>query len=135
MRSLPLILALSLVVVGCDGDDSPTQPSPISTTVTLAPGVQTNALGLTIVFEQFSDTRCPADALCVQPGDAVVTLNLSTGAVGSRFDVSVNDATRRRVVYQGYEVEISTLLPYPLASRPTDPTAYRATLLVTKTTN
>lgn len=133
MRSLPLILVVSLLAVGCDGDDSsPTQPSPESTTITLAPGGQANALGLTVSFVEVLDSRCPADALCVSPGDAKVTVNLSTGGVGSRYDLYVNDAARRRVLYQGYEVEISTLLPYPLASRPTDPTAYRATLLVTR---
>ncbi len=135
MRSLLLIVVLSLVIAGCNGDDtSPTQPSPTSTSVTLAPGGQTNALGLTLLFEQVvSDTRCPADALCIQLGDAIVSVNLSAGGVGSRYELYAVDATRRRVVYQGYEVELSTLQPYPLASRPTDPTAYRATILVTRT--
>jgi hypothetical protein len=121
-------------MAGCEGDDSsPTQPSPTTTTVTLAPGAQANALGLTVLVEQVVDSRCPADAICVSPGDAIVSVNLSLGGVGSRYDVYANDAARRRVTYQGYEVELSTLQPYPLASRPTDPTAYRATLQVTRT--
>jgi hypothetical protein len=133
MRLLPLILALSLVAAGCEDDDSPTGPSPSTTTVTLAPGGQTNALGLTIVFTQVvSDSRCPADALCGALGDAVVAVTLSLGGVGSPYELYAVDATKRRVTFQGYQVELSTLQPYPLASRPTDPTAYRATLLVTK---
>jgi hypothetical protein len=133
MRSLPLILVVALLAFGCEDNDSPTQPSPTSMSVTLAPGTQTNALGLTVLFEQVvSDSRCPADALCISPGDAQVAVTLSLGGVGSRYDLFANDATRRRVTYQGYEVELSTLQPYPLASRPTDPTAYRLTLLVTR---
>lgn len=133
MRSLSLILALSLVAAGCGNDDSPTAPTPSTTTITLAPGGQANALGLIVVFERVvSDSRCPADALCVLLGDAVVALNLSLGGVGSPYELYAVDATKRRVTYQGYQVELSTLQPYPLASRPTDPTAYRATLVVTK---
>lgn len=134
MRSLSLILVLSLVVAGCENDDaSPTGPTPSTTTITLAPGGQANALGLTVVFERVvSDSRCPADALCVLLGDAVVAINLSLGGVGSPYQLNAVDATKRRVTYQDYQVELSTLQPYPLASRPTDPTAYRATLVVTK---
>ncbi len=136
MRALPLIVALALVAAGCGDDTSPTQPSPTTTSITLAPGGTANALGLTVLFEQVvSDSRCPADALCVQLGDAVIGVNLSLGGVGSRYQLAAVDATRRRVTYQGYEVELSTLQPYPLASRPTDPTTYRATLQVTQTSN
>lgn len=133
MRLVPLLLVLSLTFAGCGNDDPPTGPSPTPVSVTLAPAEQANALGLTILFERVSaDTRCPADAMCVIQGDAVVAINLSLGGVGNKYDLYVNDATRRRVTFQDYQVELSSLQPYPLASRPTDPATYRATLVVTK---
>lgn len=133
MRFVPLILVLSLACAGCEDDDPPTGPSPTPVTVTLAPAEQTNVQGLTILFERVAaDTRCPADAMCVIQGDAAVSVNLSLGGVGNKYDLYVNDVSRRRATFQNYQVELSSLQPYPLASRSTDPATYRATLVVTR---
>lgn len=132
MRVLPLILALSLTAIGC-GDDSPTGPSPFPATVTLQPGQQSNVGGLIILFDQVvTDSRCPADAMCIDAGDATISINLSLGGVGSRYELSVVDPTRRSVIFEDHQVELATLAPYPQSTQPISPSAYRATLTVTK---
>ena len=132
MRSLPLILAVSLLAAGC-GDDSPTSPSPFPASLTLAPGEQGNAGGLTVVFNGVTDdSRCPIDALCIQAGDANANITLTTGGVGSQYALTVNKADTRRVTFRDFQVELATLQPSRRAAVSIEPSAYRATFTITK---
>lgn len=132
MRSLPLILVVSLLAAGC-GDDSPTAPSPFPASATLAPGEQANTGGLTVVFNGVTDdSRCPIDALCVQAGDANVHITLTTGGVGSQYTLTVNKADTKRVLYRDFQVELATLQPSPRSAVTIQPSAYRATFTITQ---
>ena len=74
MCAAGLLLALG-VVGGCD-ESPPTGPS-LNEEFTLAPGEITPiaGAGVRIRFDQVEgDSRCPADAVCVQGGDALVHL-------------------------------------------------------------
>lgn len=133
MRMLLVILALSSAALGCGKDDSPTAPSPFPATITFQPGEQNNVGGLTILFDGVvSDSRCPSDVMCVVAGDAKISINLSLGGVGSRYQLAVTDPALRRVTFEGYEVQLVTLTPSPVSTRTIPPADYRATLTITK---
>lgn len=131
VRSLPMtVLLLAAVSAGCF---SPTEPSdPL--TVELAPGGSATYRTLTVRFVGVTaDSRCPADALCIQQGDAFFTVEAQLrGSNATPYELQINDSQRRRVVHAGYSIEADTLMPYPLASIPTAPQNYRLTLTVAK---
>jgi len=89
--------------------------------------------GLTVAFDRVkSDSRCPADAICISAGDAVVALALSReGSARAERDVH-SDTGGSRTSYLDYTITLQSLTPYPLASKPTRPEDYAVRLVVTK---
>jgi hypothetical protein len=131
VRSLLMtVLTLAAVSTACT---TPTEPSdPLS--VELAPGQSTNYGGLVVQFVGVTtDSRCPADALCIQQGDAFIAVEArARGSAATRYELQINDAPKRRVVHAGYAIEAQELMPYPLASDPFTPDKYRLTLKLEK---
>lgn len=126
-----IALAVLAPLAGCDS--SPTAPTgPV--VLTLAPGQSDAALGLTLKFVGVTaDTRCPADVLCIQAGDA--TVRIETVWFGARqvAELQLRDTSRRSTARGGYVVELEELNPYPLQSRgPIAPGDYRARFRVTR---
>jgi hypothetical protein len=130
-RSLLMTLAiLSAASAGCLLPAGPSAPL----TVELAPGGSAAYKTLTVRFVGVTaDSRCPADALCIQQGDAFFTVEArARGSAATQYELQVNDPQHRRVVHAGYAIEADTLFPYPFASVPTVPEDYRLTLTVEK---
>jgi hypothetical protein len=127
-------LTCLLLVTACD---SPTGPSVgIDERFTLAAGetarVASTDVTLTFLDVQ-GDSRCPADAICIQGGDAVVRVRAASGSRTETLELHTGDSSRGFAQYQSYRVTLSELQPYPFSSRP--PIAagdYRATLVVTR---
>jgi hypothetical protein len=121
-------------VTGCD-DRSPSVPSaPIDVPFMTAPG-ETTAIKDTSIRIRFvgvsSDSRCPADALCIQAGDALVRIEvLSAGRGAKGYDLHTSDM--RPVVDDGLTIRLVQLEPYPLAGRTIARNEYRATLRVSR---
>jgi hypothetical protein len=120
-----------LVTTACLGN-GPTAPTPFDRQVVLAPG-QTAALA-----EDFSirfvgvigDSRCPADALCVLGGDAIVRINVMTADDSAERDLHTGN--NQPVHYGRVRIELVQLDPYPFSARPIEPGEYRATLRVAR---
>jgi hypothetical protein len=142
-RPIPvLVLVGCLASTGCGGSStagsptSPTNPSPgISITMTMTPGQRTSVDGtnLTLQFTGVSsDSRCPADALCITAGEALAVIEATMSARGGvRLELSTLE-TRRAVAVGDYRVELRGLDPYPFGSLPRiQPSDYRATIEVT----
>jgi hypothetical protein len=118
-----------LFTTACLGN-SPT--APVDRQVVLAPGQTTEvAAGLSLRFIGVTgDSRCPADAFCVQGGDAIVRISiLSNGATAER---DLHTGNMQPVSYEAVRVELIQLEPYPFSSRTIRPDEYRATLRVTR---
>jgi hypothetical protein len=131
MRLATLLFCL-LAAAACD--ESPTGPTvSLDARFTLAPGetASISGHGVRLRFEGVTgDSRCPADALCIQGGDAVVKLQ-ATGDGGSlSLDLHTGDASRASVTYGNVKVTLVELQPYPFSSRTIAPGDYRATLVV-----
>ena len=76
------------------------------------------------------DSRCPADAICIQGGDAVVTLT-ATSIKGTRVH-ELHTGTMAPVQHDEVTISLVRLEPYPFSSGPIAPDDYRATLRVTQ---
>ena len=103
---------------------------------TLSPGesarVAATDVRLTFLDVQ-GDSRCPADAICIQGGDAVVRVRANSGSRTETLELHAGDSSRASAQYQDFKVALTELQPYPFSSRP--PIAagdYRATLVVSR---
>jgi hypothetical protein len=76
------------------------------------------------------DSRCPADAVCIQGGDAVVHITAIDN--DARADLELHTGDMQPVKYGSYTITLVQLQPYPFSSRTIQPDEYRATLKVTR---
>ena len=134
MRTPTSIAAIVLLLAGACSRTSPVAPSEPGTFV-MAPGQAVSYGALSVTFVGVSaDSRCPGDALCVQfvVGDATVVLATTIRGSSNRYDLQINDATKRRVANAGFLIELSELSPYPFLSHPIAPGDYRATIVISR---
>jgi hypothetical protein len=133
-KLLILILCCLSFATACD-EKSPTGPSvPLNQQFALAPGeaaaIQDTALR--IQFLRVSgDSRCPADAICIQGGDALVHIRAADGG-SSEYELHTGDESRAAITHVGFRVELVNLQPYPFSSRTIRPDEYRAMLRVSR---
>jgi hypothetical protein len=131
MRLVAVLLCV-LAATGCE--ESVTGPTvSVDTRFTLSPGetASIEGRGVRLRFEGVDgDSRCPADALCIQGGDAVVKLQASGDAGSLSLELHTGDASRASVTYGNVKVSLVELQPYPFSSRTIEPGDYRATLMV-----
>jgi hypothetical protein len=125
-----------LVLAGTIGCASaPTAPTgPLNTALVLAPGEvkEVSGAGIRIGFQGvFGDSRCPADAVCIQGGDALVRIDvLPQGSGASTYDLHTGNM--QPVRHGDLTIALDTLMPYPFSSQTIAPGDYRATLRVTR---
>jgi len=131
-----VLLICLLLVTGC-AEKSPVGPSAaFNERFTLAPGETAILTGSTLRI-QFSgvvgDSRCPADAVCILGGDAIVRVVASGGGEASAtYDLHTGDASQASAVHGRARITLVELQPYPFSSRTIPPQDYRATFVVTR---
>jgi hypothetical protein len=129
---LATILVCLLAVTGCD--ESPTGPTvSLDARFTMAPGetASVTGRGVHLRFEGVTgDSRCPADAICITGGDAIVKVVASGDSGSLTLDLHTGDSSRASVTYGNVRVTLVELTPYPFSSRTIAPGDYRATLVV-----
>ena len=111
MRSAVLVLCL-LAATGCD-ENSPTGPTvPLNERFTLAPGemavVRDEDVGVQFVRVS-GDSRCPADALCIQGGDAIVHVRIADGSGGAPYELHTGDASRASIAPGDYRATLRAI--------------------------
>ena len=125
-----VMLAAALLVAGCQSVSGPTASFsreasiPIGRSVSIVEDVEVRFVEVT------GDSRCPADALCIQGGDAIVKLQVVVD--GRQRDVELHTGNTRPVSTQGLTIELLQLMPYPFSSRPIQPNDYEATIRVSR---
>lgn len=114
--------------------ESATGPTvPLDQSVTLTPGQRVSLEGtsLRVTFVRVDgDSRCPADAVCIQGGDA--TVRLAVVDDGRSRDVELRTGNVQPVRSGDYTFLLEQLQPYPFSSKAIDPGEYRLTLRVTR---
>ena len=131
-----LVVTLLTTLVASAGCLFPTEPSSPQSFV-LAPGESASYGALRVRFVGVTaDSRCPANALCIQQGDAAFTVEARVRNVDpASYELLINDTARRRVVHAGYAIEATELAPYPFAIATINPIApgdYRLTLKLSR---
>jgi hypothetical protein len=124
------VIILAIAGAACGRAPVAPDPGPVTLSVKLGQTATTGAVE--VAFADLVDSRCPGDATCVVPGDAVVTLDVTVGGMRGRYVVQVNDVTRRRVVHRGMTFELQSVVPYPFNSRPTPRTDYTITVVASQ---
>jgi hypothetical protein len=131
-----LILSLSclLLATACDEKNAVAPTVPLNQRFTLAPGESATIENTSVQIEFMrvsGDSRCPADAICIQGGDALVELRVRNGN-SAEYELHTGDQSRAAVTHAGFRIELMELQPYPFSSRTIQPGEYRATLTVTR---
>lgn len=131
MRTL-LVAVCLLAVAGCKEDGlGPTVP--LNQRFTLERG-QTSPLEGTSLRIQFvgvtGDSRCPADVVCIQGGDALVQIRVTEQSAPKDYELHTGDSSQASVKHGDLTIELVELQPYPFSSRTIQPGDYRATLRV-----
>ena len=118
------------VVAGCGG--GPAGPTvSIGSRFVLAPGevAMVGDSGLQVRFDRvLGDSRCPADAICIQGGDAIVRIELFSRRGMQVYELHTGNM--QPVEHDGVTIELLELSPYPFSSRTIQPDEYRATLRI-----
>jgi len=87
---------------------------------------------MTLQFLRVSgDSRCPADAVCILGGDAIVHVR-AAGSVTADYELHTGGPPRAVTTPTGLRIELTQLQPYPFSSRPIQSGDYRATFVVTR---
>lgn len=129
MRHLTAAIG-SVFLLACHNPAGPTPP--VGAEFTLAPGQQASVENtpLTVKFVRVDgDSRCPADALCIQGGDALVKIEVSSRGRMTPHDLHTGDM--KPVTAGDFTITLVQLQPYPFSGKTTAPGDYRATLKVT----
>ena len=130
MRTLLFLFCL-VIATGCGASVAgPINPIDRPLTIGVGEATSISSAGLVIEFLGVSgDSRCPADALCIQGGDAIVRIRVAGNGTAS-YELHTGDASRATVAHGRYLISLVELQPYPFSSTPIEPDDYRATLVV-----
>jgi hypothetical protein len=134
-KALIFVIGCLLLTTACD-DQSPIGPTvPLNEQFTLAPGETASLEGTTLQIEFIrvsADSRCPADAFCIQGGDAIVHVRVTNRRLSDEYELHTGDQARASAIHANFRITLSQLQPYPFSSRTIEPDDYRATLTVTR---
>ena len=126
-----LALASLVTLSACNGPSAPTPRLNEEFVLQRGEAATLGDTGIRIRFVGVTgDSRCPADVVCIQGGDAVVRIEVtSAGGPVATYDLHTGDM--RPVVHGALTIALVQLSPYPFSARPIQPGEYRATLRVT----
>ena len=122
------------LLVGCGPPSNGPQQVKAGQPFKLSPGESAMIANgeLTITFNSVtSDSRCPSDALCIQAGEAKVSLTLQSSQGNRNVELSTA-GDNSQVAYSGYMVQLVDLEPYPISSQSIAPESYEVTLIISK---
>ena len=132
--TMKAVIILCSVVLMTACDRSPTGATvPINSEFVLAPGQRAviDGADISIQFEGVEgDSRCPADAFCIQGGDARVRVEVRSARGHREYELHTGDM--QPVRHDDVTIHLVQLAPYPFSSRTIAPEEYRATLRVTR---
>jgi hypothetical protein len=123
-----LILTLSLLL----GSTFASAQGPERLTIKNGGQAVTKNGRITVKFlELIEDSRCPADVNCIWAGVAKIKVRLSKNGKSSVFELNTNQGDKP-AVFQGYSIALTGLEPRQSTTSKYSPSAYKATLTVSK---
>jgi hypothetical protein len=137
MRRFSAVLPALLTLAACaENPATPTVPTGREFQLRAGETVVVEGADFAVRFEQVaSDSRCPADAICVTLGDAEAVFTVTRlGRPASRVALRTGPAEAQRSTVGDFTLTLTQLDPYPYSGRPISPSDYRASLRVDRTT-
>lgn len=126
-----LALASLVTLSACSGPSAPTVRLNEEFVLRRGEAATLGDTGLRIGFVGVEgDSRCPADAVCIQGGDAIVRIELAS-ASHPVATYALHTGDMRPVVHGSLTIALVQLSPYPFSAQTIQPGEYRATLRVT----
>jgi hypothetical protein len=93
-----------------------------------APGTAIKIKFLSVV----EDSRCPEGVNCIWAGVAKIKIQLrKTGKPAKEFELNTNQMDKS-ITFEGHQIKLVTLTPYPKSGSAINAAAYSATLTITK---
>jgi len=133
-RALLGLVAVLAWADGCAAGPSEPQPATLGESFTLKAGesARIEAEALQIRFEDVpTDSRCPRGVQCVWEGDATVRVRARKASrAGERLELHTSAREQTSVAYEGYEIRLLQLAPYPVSGETIGQGDYEATLEV-----
>lgn len=77
------------------------------------------------------DSRCPTNVNCIWAGVARVKITLRKNGKTAAFELNTNQLDKP-AVFEGYEVRLDTLTPYPNSASPTRAADYKALFTISR---
>ena len=130
-----LVISCLLLATACDEQSIAGPTVGLNQQFTLAPSevAVVRDVDLRVQFvEVTGDSRCPADAVCITGGDALVHIRVSDGSSSSTYELHTGDSSRASIVHGSVKIALVELQPYPFSSRTIAPGDYRATLTASR---
>ena len=131
--ALSLSLALTLALAACASNPTITEVATGSEFL-LRPGQSATVEGaqLDVRFDVVaSDSRCPADVVCIQLGTAEAIFTASeAGRPDTSLTLRTSPRDGQRATLGAWTLTLVRLDPYPYTSRPIEASDYRAFLRV-----
>src|SRR5258705_5227122 len=126
MRALVFVL---LMAQAACATNSPTGPAgPVNAQLVLAPGGTAQIAGTSLQLRfhgVIGDSRCPADAVCIQGGDALVRIEvIPASAPSATYDL--HTGSLQPIRHEDVTITLVDLSPYPFSSRTIAPSDHRA---------
>lgn len=155
-NNLFTLILFCLLLVACDLRDSPPPPSETSTpeeidpirasegspfTLVTGQNAIIEGTGLTITFERVvEDGRCPSAVQCVETAPVIIQISAVQGdQTSTSFEmnpdphfVQLSGIPPNIIDYQGYEIELTAVDPYPEQPEDNMNLPYSATFIVRK---
>jgi hypothetical protein len=125
-------LALLAVAACADNPAGTSVPTGREFQLRVGESVAVEGTDLGVRFERVaSDSRCPANAICVTLGDAAVVFSVTRGgSPASSLTLHTEPLEDRRATVGDWTLTLTRLDPYPYAGRTIAPSEYQAMLRV-----
>ena len=129
-RGRKSFMVVSLLATSCK--EVPTSPT-VPATFTLAPGGSAQAENAKLTFVRVeSDSRCPIDVVCIQAGDATITVRVSANGLDGEFELALIDPAKHSVTHRGYVITFTKLTPERDTRHQPNAGDYRGTVEISK---
>jgi hypothetical protein len=123
-------VALLVALAACDNPAGPSVSEGEEFRLAAGEIAAVEGVALVVRFDVVaSDSRCPADALCVTQGDAEAVFTVTEagrGAASVTLHTQPGDA--QRATFGDWTLTLTRLDPYPYSARPIAPRDYRVSL-------
>jgi hypothetical protein len=129
MRCVLLFFCLFLVTACDESFTGPTVPLNREFELGRGQAARIEDASLAVKFDGVTgDSRCPADAFCIQGGDAIVGVTAVLDGRPRAIELHTGDMRPAQV--EDLTIALVQVLPYPFSSRTIGPDEYRVTLKV-----